>query len=144
MMKPIVYDVKFEARDNYPDRGDKTWVYRGVTKDGALDFNKGAPCGKGIIKGVVRSTVLPCTALYCTDATPCHSTLLLFSRLLSSPHLIKAIPGEPDKCVMMSIEELPSMMSYVPSFMLNWLLTSFTPKMLHTNLVKYRKYKGLD
>ena len=47
-------------------------------------------------------------------------------------------------CALTSIEELPSMVKYVPKFALNFLITSFTPSMIYGMLRKYKKYKAQD
>lgn len=53
-----------------------------------------------------------------------------------------AKPGQPNMCTMHSVDELPSMMSYLPAFMVRWML-SFTPKYMVKTLSKYKKHKGL-
>ena len=50
---------------------------------------------------------------------------------------------DPNVCVLHSIEELPSMLGYISSFMLNYMMTSFTSKMMRTMLVKHKAHKGI-
>merc|ERR1712083_573487 len=39
-----------------------------------------------------------------------------------------AVEGQPSKCMMHSIDSMPSMMSWMPAFMVRWMLSQ-TPKM---------------
>ena len=56
---------------------------------------------------------------------------------------IKGVDGDPNSCVIVSVEELPKMMARMPKFLVNWLLASFTPKYLTTMVLKYKAFKGL-
>ena len=56
---------------------------------------------------------------------------------------IKCVDGDPNSCVIVSVEELPKMMARMPKFLVNWLLASFTPKYLTTMVLKYKAFKGL-
>ena len=104
MAKPMELTVRMFVKHDFPNPGDHTWVYRGLTKEREFDMSPGAPVGKGYIKGV---------------------------------------DGDPNSCVIVSVEELPKMMARMPKFLVNWLLASFTPKYLTTMVLKYKAFKGL-
>ena len=86
MAKPMELTVRMFVKHDFPNPGDHTWVYRGLTKDREFDMSPGAPVGKGYIKGVA---------------------------------------GDPNSCVIVSVEELPKMMARMPKFLVNWLLASW-------------------
>eukprot|EP00933_Yihiella_yeosuensis_P080254 TRINITY_DN93661_c0_g1_i1.p1 TRINITY_DN93661_c0_g1~~TRINITY_DN93661_c0_g1_i1.p1 ORF type:complete len:334 (+),score=79.03 TRINITY_DN93661_c0_g1_i1:27-1004(+) len=54
----------------------------------------------------------------------------------------RAVEGNPNKCLFVSIESMPAMMSYMPSFMVKWMV-SYVPKMTIEMASKYKKHKGL-
>uniref|UniRef100_A0A7S0VE29 ADP-ribosylation factor-like protein 2-binding protein n=1 Tax=Hemiselmis tepida TaxID=464990 RepID=A0A7S0VE29_9CRYP len=54
--------------------------------------------------------------------------------------IIRPKGGGSQLCV---IEEMPSMMKYVPTFLLNWFITSFMLKMLQKQEARYKKAKGI-
>lgn len=45
------------------------------------------------------------------------------------------------KCRMTSIEEVPT--SVVPSFMMNWMIGIFAPRMMSSQISKYNKFRGI-
>ena len=51
-----------------------------------------------------------------------------------------ACPGDTELVI---VEELPSMVRYCPRFLVNWMFTSFVPKMITKKIAKYKQYKGL-
>lgn len=53
-----------------------------------------------------------------------------------------AVPGQPNRCVLHSIELIPGLLGRVPSFLMKWLL-SFTPKVYLKMITSYKKYKGI-
>jgi ADP-ribosylation factor 2-binding protein len=50
-------------------------------------------------------------------------------------------PNGPNGSIMTSIEEVPQ--SMFPNFMMNWFISSMTPRMMSATLSKYKKYRGL-
>jgi hypothetical protein len=55
---------------------------------------------------------------------------------------VLAVPGQPNRCVLHSIELMPSLVGKMPSFLMKWLL-SFTPKVYIKMIGKYKKYRGI-
>merc|ERR1711871_1805762 len=52
--------------------------------------------------------------------------------------IISPDPSDPNKCVAVMIEELPS--SWMPNFLMNWAVTSVTPRYMHKLQQNYAKY----
>merc|ERR1711881_159805 len=55
---------------------------------------------------------------------------------------VLAVPGQPNRCVLHSIEMMPSLVGKMPSFLMKWLL-SFTPKVYIKMIGNYKKYRGI-
>lgn len=55
---------------------------------------------------------------------------------------VRAVPGQPNRCVLHSIEMMPALVGRMPSFLMKWLL-SFTPKVYIKMISNYKKYKGI-
>jgi len=51
------------------------------------------------------------------------------------------IKGDPSKCLIKSVDQIQS--SWVPKFIMNWLVTTWFPKMLTSQCGKYKKFKEL-
>ena len=57
--------------------------------------------------------------------------------------LLRPAAGSPGTTELIIVEELPALLRYVPRFLVNWMLSSFAPKMIVGQLARYKKYKGL-
>jgi hypothetical protein len=55
---------------------------------------------------------------------------------------VLAVPGQSNRCVLHSIEAMPSLVGKMPSFLMKWML-SFTPKVYLKQITNYRKYRGI-
>jgi ADP-ribosylation factor 2-binding protein len=51
-------------------------------------------------------------------------------------------PNGPDGAIMTSIEEVPKNM--FPNFMMNWMISTMTPRLMSATISKYKKYRGLN
>jgi len=51
-------------------------------------------------------------------------------------------PNGPNGAIMTSIEEVPKNM--FPNFMLNWFISTMTPRVMSATISKYKKYRGLS
>jgi hypothetical protein len=51
-------------------------------------------------------------------------------------------PNGPNGAIYTAIEELPP--SRLPNFMLNWFISSMTPRLMSAVIAKYKKYRGLS
>mmetsp|Transcript_45323 Transcript_45323/g.116014 ORF Transcript_45323/g.116014 Transcript_45323/m.116014 type:complete len:346 (+) Transcript_45323:227-1264(+) len=52
------------------------------------------------------------------------------------------IEGEPGKCLIKSVDQLKS--GWIPKFIMNWVITTWFPKMMTAQAAKYKKFKGLS
>merc|ERR1712091_534158 len=57
--------------------------------------------------------------------------------------VLRPSPARPGNTELVIVEELPSMVRYCPRFLVNWMFTSFVPKMITKKIAKYKQYKGL-
>mmetsp|Transcript_20217 Transcript_20217/g.46591 ORF Transcript_20217/g.46591 Transcript_20217/m.46591 type:complete len:122 (-) Transcript_20217:426-791(-) len=83
---------------------------------------------KGSITWVFRSLKKDGETLDMTQGAPCGKGW---------------IKPKGEGCVLCNIEEVPSLMKFVPTFLLNWFMTSFFLKLLKTQENKFKKFKGI-